>query len=77
MIYFQGKYEKTKLHDWLKLLGITYIILTGVASDYCVYYTSLDAIRLGYKVHLILSSTRGLDKTTTEKAFADLKEKCG
>ena len=72
---FQGKYEKTRLHDWLKTLGVTDIILTGLASDYCVYNTALDAIRLGYKVHLILSCTRGVAKDTTDAAFKDLKSK--
>lgn len=72
---FQGKYEKTKLHDWLKALGVTDIVLTGIASDYCVYYSALDAIRLGYKVHLILSCTRGVAKDTTDAAFKDMKEK--
>jgi nicotinamidase/pyrazinamidase len=71
----QGKYEKTRLHDWLKALGATDIILTGIASDYCVYNTALDAIRLGYKVHLILSCTRGVNKDTTDAAFKYLKSK--
>jgi len=72
--YF-GKFEKTRLHYHLKELDITDIILTGLATDYCVYNTALDAVRLGYKVHLVLSCTRGVDKTTTAKAIADLKEK--
>lgn len=72
---FQGKYERTKLNAWLKALGITDIILTGVASDYCVYYTALDAIRLYYRVHIILSCTRGVKKETTDKAFEDLRNK--
>lgn len=72
---FQGKYEKTKLNDWLKALGATDIVLTGIASDYCVYNTALDANRLGYKVHLILSCTRGVAKDTTDAAFKDLKQK--
>lgn len=71
---FYGKYEKTRLHNNLKESGVTDIILTGLATDYCVYNTALDALRLGYKVHLILSCTRGVDKTTTSKALADLKE---
>lgn len=72
---FYGKYEKTRLHYNLKESDVTDIILTGLATDYCVYNTALDAVRLGYKVHLILSCTRGVDKTTTSKALADLKEK--
>jgi nicotinamidase/pyrazinamidase len=70
---FQGKYEKTRLDAWLKALGITDIILTGIASDYCVYYTAMDAVRLNYRVHIILSCTRGVAKDTTDKAFEYLK----
>jgi len=71
----QGKYEKTQLHDWLQLQGITDIILTGIATDYCVYNTALDAVRLGYKVHMIYSCTRGVAKDSTDKAYADMKSK--
>lgn len=72
---FQGKYERTKLNFVLRSLRVTDIILTGIASDYCVYNTALDAIRLNYKVHLILSCTRGVSKDTTDAAFKDLKSK--
>jgi nicotinamidase/pyrazinamidase len=72
---FGGKYEKTDLNKWLKNKKITDIILVGVATDYCVYNTALDSIRNGYKVHLILSCTRGVDKDTTEKALEDLTSK--
>lgn len=71
----QGKYEKTQLHDWLQLHGITDIILTGIATDYCVYNTALDALRLGYKVHLIYSCTRGVAKDSIDKAYTDMKTK--
>lgn len=71
---FNGKYEKTRLHEFLRNDGISDIILTGIASDYCVYFTALDAIRLGYTVHIIHSCTRGVGVDTTEKSFRDLKE---
>lgn len=67
-----GKYEKTDLHNWLQLLGITDIILTGLATDYCVYNTAKDAIKFGYKVHIIYSCTRGVAKNTTADAIKDL-----
>ena len=72
---FRGKYEKTDLNDWLKSKNITDIILTGIATDYCVYNTALDARRNRYDVHLILSCTRGVAKDTTEKALKDMTEK--
>ncbi len=72
---YKGKYEDTKLQDWLKQKRVTDIVLTGIALDYCVYYTALDAIRLGYKVHLIMSCTRGVAPESTEKAIRHMHEK--
>lgn len=69
---FEGKYEKTELYDWLKSKGITDIILTGIATDYCVYNTALDALRLGFKVHLIKCCTRGVAPDSTGKAMDDM-----
>lgn len=72
---FNAKYENTGLNVWLKEKGITDIILVGVATDFCVYNTALDAIELGYNVHLILSCTRGVGVKTTEDALKDMKTK--
>jgi len=71
----QGKYEKTQLDEWLRQNGVSDIILTGLATDYCVYNTALDAVRLKYNVHLILSCTRGVAKDSVDKALDDLKTK--
>lgn len=72
---FKGKYEKTELESWLKSKNITDIVLTGLATDYCVYNTALDAIRLGYKVHLIMSCIKGVAEKTTHEALHDMKTK--
>lgn len=69
---FGGKHEKTDLLIWLKNKKITDIILTGIATDYCVYYTALDAIRLGFNVHIIKTCTRGVASDTTGKAMDDM-----
>ena len=70
-----GKYENTGLNKWLKSKNITDIILVGLATDFCVYNTSLDAIKYGYQVHLIRSCTRGVKPESTEKALEDLSNK--
>lgn len=72
---FANKYENTGLQNWLKSYKITDIILVGLATDYCVYNTALDALRQGYQVHIILSCTRGVAVDSTEKALADLNAK--
>jgi nicotinamidase/pyrazinamidase len=66
-------YENTGLDDWLKNKNTTDIILVGLATDYCVYNTALDGIKNGYKVHVILSCVRGVNKDTTTSAIQDLK----
>jgi nicotinamidase/pyrazinamidase len=71
---FRGKYEKTELSDYLKSKNITDIILTGLATDYCVYNTALDARRQSYEVHLIMSCTRGVGEETTSKALNHMIE---
>lgn len=72
---FHNKYENTKLLSILKTDNITDIVLTGIATDYCVYYTALDALRYGFKVHLILSCTRGVEQASTEDAIIDMHKK--
>ena len=69
---YRGKYEKTDLEEWLTNKNITDIILVGMATDYCVFNTGLDAILKGFKIHLILSCTRGLAVDTTNKAISEL-----
>ena len=71
---FRGKYEKTDLSDYLKSKNITDIILTGLATDYCVYNTALDARRNSYEVHLIMSCTRGVAEDTTLTALNSMSD---
>ncbi len=72
---FYNKYENTGLNHKLKNMNITDIILVGLATDYCVYNTALDALQYGYKVHIILSCVRGVKPDTTTEAIEDLYSK--
>jgi nicotinamidase/pyrazinamidase len=72
---FNNSYEKTGLYSWLVPKKITDIILVGLATDYCVYNTGLDAVKYGFTVHVILSCVRGVDPTTTSNAIQDMKLK--
>jgi len=51
----------TGLRFYLKGLGTREIFLCGLATDYCVLATALDARRLGFKVALIPDACRGVD----------------
>ena len=59
--------EITHLNLHLKGRGIKYVVIGGLAFDYCVSYTARDAARLGYHVMVVRSATRGISPETCER----------
>ncbi len=53
--------SKTELDDLLKKQEIDTVVVLGIATDYCVKFTVLDAIELGYKVYVVQDACRGVD----------------
>ena len=47
VFYDNGHITKTELDDLLKARNIATLYLAGLATDYCVYYTAMDARTLG------------------------------
>ena len=45
----------------LKDKGIDTLYIMGLATDYCVKFTVLDALELGYKVYLVEDGCRGVN----------------
>lgn len=70
---FSNTLENTGLDNWLKTITITDIVLVGLATDYCVFNTGKDAIRYGYRVHIILSCVRGVSEESTTLRINQLK----
>lgn len=56
-----GHRRATGMGDWLKQRGVTQVFVCGIATDYCVKFTALDAVQLGFKTHLIEGASRGVD----------------
>lgn len=63
----------TELDGILKALGVTHLIVYGIATDYCVKATVMDALDLGYSVVVIEDLIRGVAPDTTAQAIADMK----
>ncbi|MBX2869184.1 MAG: bifunctional nicotinamidase/pyrazinamidase [Acidiferrobacterales bacterium] len=51
----------TGLHGYLQERGIKALILCGLATDYCVAWSALDAAKLGYKAKVVLPACRAID----------------
>ncbi|MCC5959180.1 MAG: bifunctional nicotinamidase/pyrazinamidase [Rhodobacteraceae bacterium] len=51
----------TGLDGYLRTRGITDLDFAGLATDFCVAWSALDAARLGYKVRVLTSLCRGID----------------
>ncbi len=74
-----GHRSDTGLAGWLRENDITELTLCGIATDYCVKFSALDAIECGFKVNLALSACRGVDirPGDCEKAVAEVRERGG
>ena len=53
--YDNGHVTQTELHDVLTARNVSTLYIVGLATDYCVYYTAMDAISLGLPSALTLA----------------------
>ena len=67
----------TGLHGYLQEFEIKQVYIVGLALDWCVYFTALDARRLGYMTILMEDLSRPVDVPSgfSEQRLADLREK--
>lgn len=74
--YDNGHKRATGLHDFLKEKGVDTVAIVGLAADYCVKYTALDAVKLGYKTIVISDGARAVGGAEAfEQTMNELSEK--
>ena len=66
---------KTEMDEILKRNGITKVIVYGIATDYCVKATAIDAANAGYKVMVVEFLCRGVAPNTSKAAIEEMKNK--
>ena len=69
-------FQDTRLGDLLRGRGVDRLYVAGLATDYCVKNTVLDARRLGFDVTVIEDAIRGVDVQTgdSERAVEEMRE---
>jgi nicotinamidase/pyrazinamidase len=72
---FHAEDEKGRdLAKVLKLIGIKELYIAGLATDYCVKFTTRDALKHGFKVKVLIDAIKGVDLKPgdSEKALKEM-----
>lgn len=69
--------NSTGMSEYLKEKGVDEIYLVGLATDYCVKYTALDANELGFKTTIIEDACRGVEiqEGDVQRALEEMQSK--
>ncbi len=57
-----GRRKATGLAELLHANGVDEVHVMGLATDYCVKFTAMDAVALGFETKLIVKGSRGVDR---------------
>ena len=73
--YFENDHTTpTGLDGYLRSRGATHLTLAGLATDFCVAYSAIDAARLGFAVTVLEGACRAIDLDgSLAKARADMR----
>ncbi|KAL5383102.1 hypothetical protein DPSP01_006082 [Paraphaeosphaeria sporulosa] len=66
--------SKSRLAKLLHDAEITDVFVAGLAADYCVRYTALDAAREGFKTRVIGEATRAVDPSSMDSVLKEYDE---
>jgi nicotinamidase/pyrazinamidase len=71
------KVTPTGLHGYLKDRDVTDLTLVGLATDFCVAFSAVDAAKLGYSVTVRLDMARAIDNGSSLNSAMDKMSKAG
>lgn len=71
-----GRRHQTDLAPYLVERGVTEVWIMGLATDYCVKFTALDAVACGFSTWLIEDGCRAVERTLgdSSRAIAEMRE---
>lgn len=72
-----SKLSETTLHQQLQEKHVNQVFITGLATDWCVYFTALHAMEHKYKTFIIEDACRGVDNKLIKERLDDFTEKNG
>jgi len=74
-LFDNGHRKSTGLGEWLKAQDVKEVFVCGLATDYCVKFTALDAVQFDFKTSLIEDASRGVNlrPDDVQNAIAEMK----
>ena len=66
--------HQTEMESILRRNGIEKLVIYGIATDYCVRATAIDALRAGFQVIVIEELSRGVAPDTSQATWEEMKE---
>ena len=70
---FEGASNGTSLADWLQTRGVRRVDIVGIATDYCVRATALDAVANGFQTRVLTELTAGVAEGSTAISLRELE----
>ena len=74
--FFDNAHRRsTGLGEHLRACGVSAVYLLGLATDYCVKFSALDAVSLGLRTYVVRDGCRGIDLSAgdVERAWSEMQ----
>jgi len=76
--FFENDHKTpTGLSGYLRERGIGRVMLAGLATDFCVAYSALDAVKQGFAVAIAMDACRGIDLNGSMAAMTEKMREAG
>lgn len=72
-----GHRKSTGLAEYLRAKNIGQLYVLGLAGDFCVFYTIMDALEMGFETYLIQDAVRPINQNSYEKAATEIQNAGG
>ncbi|KAI9705230.1 MAG: NAD(+) salvage pathway protein [Bogoriella megaspora] len=67
--------DERGLAERLRERRITDVFVTGLATDYCVKWTAMDAVEEGFRTYIVREGVKGVDEEGAERALKEMEGK--
>lgn len=74
--FFDNQYKKnTGLSDYLKSEKVSDLYVVGIATDFCVKFSCIDAVNEGFNTYLISNACKAVNPNDTDQCYRELENK--